>query len=1130
MEGEIDGAGEGEKGACEDADIAKGGKGNANFAVGDGGVEEVRAGAPGPSSEPLPSTSAKDEQAESGPPSSTGCGDVTDVDHGFGNSFAWRSASLKRPTLQKIASGGRAGAGVGVLQMPSIISFRLSSLVDMLSELLRQLVSIPIRFAVRSMSLPIQDAILAVPIVRTLVCFAFSKQISHCVSKLVLPSQSIGVSFEKMPYYISNDAVKLLMHAAAHSLTKDVAGERLLREWRNDDQWPGDGMTTVGPMRGGSAGSSDDDEDLGADAVKGGNLPSVGRVLLCAPKGQALYLDSVAFSLARAVGAYVIAVDIYLLSALLAAVLGGNERLLDSLVSKKLSKWTKVGPHARRRASGRVTGVAGGSIGELDRDAASGGDGRGNGHAGGSGRNQAEEGVLPTATGGMLGWFVSLFIAGGRYSLALDMVRSVMKKLPGPVIVYVKDVERTVCRVPDRYDAFVSAFGASNDSLAYQLGAPITDGGIGRDGKGSLRCMLLGGSCNSFGSVGGAGAAGGGTASGPSFDDAGVDRDAGGAFLGGSGGGAVDVVREAIGELSGGDVSFGSGDDSVLLTKAMLSSLFTTRVLLNTGVGDEKELSEHKKQIAKDAENERAESNFRRLAAVARSTGYEIPSANADIYRELTSVMSSSDLARVLSWAISMRNLREQQDLQNHLLRLLNAENNEEGADNDDGASGSDADSEGSERFADLHGDSDPITEDELRYGLRMAQAGNFGSLSAPEARPSNSYERRIMSELVNPNEVGGGFGEVGALSSVKDALREAVQLPLQYPGIFKRGSLQKPCKGVLLFGPPGTGKTLLARAVAAECGACFLSISPATVTSKWLGDGVRNVRAVFSLARKVAPAVVFIDEVDSLLGKRNSHSEHEALREIKNEFMSQWDGLRTADDHGSQVMVLAASNRPQDLDEAVLRRFTRRLFVDLPDRDGRESILGVLLAEEELEDEVSIGEIAGRTDGFSGSDLKTLCSTAAMRPVRELLMRTSKASSCKGKRTPKADGATAGDGARASKKGTSGSLSTNPYLDSHGRIRRAEIIEDFEKVKSGDDAVVPKLRRMTLKDFIAAMEQVVPTVDSDSFMMQEVRQRAMPVSYFAFLTHKYFESVRAHMCVCVCVCVQSERCSESSA
>ena len=107
-------------------------------------------------------------------------------------------------------------------------------------------------------------------------------------------------------------------------------------------------------------------------------------------------------------------------------------------------------------------------------------------------------------------------------------------------------------------------------------------------------------------------------------------------------------------------------------------------------------------------------------------------------------------------------------------------------------------------------------------------------------------------------------------------------------------GDSCRPCRGVLLFGPPGTGKTLLARAAAAECGASFLAIHPSTVASKWLGDGVRYMRAVFSLASKLSPCVLFIDEVDALLAKRDSQREHEAHREIKNEFMAQWDGIRT--------------------------------------------------------------------------------------------------------------------------------------------------------------------------------------------------------------------------------------------
>lgn len=157
------------------------------------------------------------------------------------------------------------------------------------------------------------------------------------------------------------------------------------------------------------------------------------------------------------------------------------------------------------------------------------------------------------------------------------------------------------------------------------------------------------------------------------------------------------------------------------------------------------------------------------------------------------------------------------------------------------------------------------LSDKALWYGLLMLDKAGGGMKHTVKA--DNAYERRLLTEVVGPEESGFGFAEVGAMEEAKDALREAVQLPLQCPQLFVRGSLARPCRGVLLFGPPGTGKTLLARAAAAECGASFLAVSPSTVASKWLGDGVRYVRAVFSLAAKLAPCVVFVDEVDAILG-----------------------------------------------------------------------------------------------------------------------------------------------------------------------------------------------------------------------------------------------------------------------
>ncbi|KAL0341012.1 UNVERIFIED_CONTAM: Spastin [Sesamum radiatum] len=191
--------------------------------------------------------------------------------------------------------------------------------------------------------------------------------------------------------------------------------------------------------------------------------------------------------------------------------------------------------------------------------------------------------------------------------------------------------------------------------------------------------------------------------------------------------------------------------------------------------------------------------------------------------------------------------------------------------------------------------------------------------------------------------------------------------LPLRRPDLFN-GGLLKPCRGILLFGPPGTGKTMLAKAIANEAGASFINVSMSTITSKWFGEDEKNVRALFTLAAKVSPTIIFVDEVDSMLGQRTRVGEHEAMRKIKNEFMTHWDGLLTKP--GERILVLAATNRPFDLDEAIIRRFERRIMVGLPSVENREMILRTLLSKEKAED-IDFKELAAMTEGYSGSDLK---------------------------------------------------------------------------------------------------------------------------------------------------------------
>ncbi|KAL6417582.1 hypothetical protein ACFW04_013570 [Cataglyphis niger] len=222
---------------------------------------------------------------------------------------------------------------------------------------------------------------------------------------------------------------------------------------------------------------------------------------------------------------------------------------------------------------------------------------------------------------------------------------------------------------------------------------------------------------------------------------------------------------------------------------------------------------------------------------------------------------------------------------------------------------------------------------------------------------------------------------DIAGQETAKQALQEMVILPSLRPELFT--GLRTPARGLLLFGPPGNGKTLLARAVATQCNATFFSISAASLMSKYVGEGEKLVRALFAIARELQPSVIFIDEVDSLLSERKDN-EHEASRRLKTEFLVEFDGLPCNPEE--RVLVMAATNRPQELDEAALRRFTKRVYVTLPDLQTRIILLQRLLAKhnDPLTPE-ELNEMAILTEGYSGSDLTGLAKDAALGPIREL-------------------------------------------------------------------------------------------------------------------------------------------------
>ncbi|SPO20185.1 probable MSP1 - intra-mitochondrial sorting protein [Ustilago trichophora] len=303
-----------------------------------------------------------------------------------------------------------------------------------------------------------------------------------------------------------------------------------------------------------------------------------------------------------------------------------------------------------------------------------------------------------------------------------------------------------------------------------------------------------------------------------------------------------------------------------------------------------------------------------------------------------------------------------------------------------------------------------------------------------------NEYEEQISAELILPEDIPVDFASIGGLDGIISSLQESVIAPLCYPELFANASgLLGAPKGVLLYGPPGTGKTMLAKALAKESGATFINMHVSTLTNKWFGESNKLVAALFSLARKLQPSIIFIDEIDSFLRERAT-GDHEVTGMMKAEFMTMWDGLTSSTD---RIMVLGATNRPNDIDSAILRRLPKRYAVSLPSAAQREKILSIMLSATPLDPDFSIAEVVKRTEGYSGSDLKELCRNAAMRPVREFLRSKQGRESVAERRRLAAAGA--GLGGKASIDGTPNGTLT----PSEGDVAAAAAATPASKIES---------------------------------------------------------------------------------
>ena len=224
-------------------------------------------------------------------------------------------------------------------------------------------------------------------------------------------------------------------------------------------------------------------------------------------------------------------------------------------------------------------------------------------------------------------------------------------------------------------------------------------------------------------------------------------------------------------------------------------------------------------------------------------------------------------------------------------------------------------------------------------------------------------------------------MSEVAGLADAKQAIDDAILAPMKHPELFK-GKARQPWRGILFYGPAGCGKTLVAKAVASEVNATFFNVSAANIVSKWLGESERLVMNLFDLARKSQPAIIFIDELDSI-GVSRSGDDVGGERRLKTQLLTELQGLASNED--DRITLIGATNLPWELDFALRSRFEKKIHVPLPNKEARAKIFEIHMEDVEVSPAVEYEELADLTEGYSGRDISVVCREAAMEPIRDL-------------------------------------------------------------------------------------------------------------------------------------------------